>query len=329
MSAPGPRRVRPFELDPSKARPIDLPPEDQLPGEEETPEVLPPPAPKGRRWLGWGLGTGIVGVVGLQTVAYIDNLMATDPWLGLPLAILTSLVAVTAAALFAREMRDLLRLQRRARLRERAARMSGSELHGESGPLLEAVASELLPAPGLDRDITVYRSHATDVLDDGERLRLFERTVLAPIDRRAYRLVLESARDIGLLTALSPLGLLDGVLVLWRTMLLLRAVARLYGMTPGTAASLSLLRRSLRNAALAGLADVVTHAATEHIGASLAAMLSARAGQGAGNALLAAKLGIEAIKASRPLPFVAETPPSLRNVRIALLDAPVDTRLRD
>src|SRR5690606_3009851 len=127
--------------------------------------------------------------------------------------------------------------------------------------------------------------------DDRERLILFERTVLAPVDRVAYRLVLDASRDIGLLTALSPLGLLDGFLVLWRTLVMLRAIARLYGMAPGALASLALLRRCIRNAALAGLADVVTHAAVEHVGVSLLALLSARAGQGAGNALLAARLG--------------------------------------
>ena len=72
-------------------------------------------------------------------------------------------------------------------------------------------------------------------MSDGELLRLFERRVLAPVDREAYRLVLQSSRDIGLLTALSPLGLLDGVLVLWRTSILFRSIARLYGMAPGPA----------------------------------------------------------------------------------------------
>ena len=157
-------------------------------------------------------------------------------------------------------------------------------------------------------------------MSDGELLRLFERQVLAPVDRQAYRLVLQSSRDIGLLTALSPLGLLDGVLVLWRTSILFRAVARLYGMAPGPTVTVSLLKGSIRNAALAGLADVVTHAAVESVGAGLLAMLSARAGQGAGNALLHARLGIEAIRQCRPLPFMAEEPPRLANIRKSLFE---------
>jgi putative membrane protein len=76
----------------------------------------------------------------------------------------------------------------------------------------------------------------------------------------------------------------------------------------------------VRNAALAGVADVVTHAAVEHVGAGLLALLSARAGQGAGNSLLHARLGIEAMRQCRPLPFMAEEPPRLASVRKALFD---------
>jgi putative membrane protein len=57
------------------------------------------------------------------------------------------------------------------------------------------------------------------------------------------------------------------------------------------------------------------------MGAGLAALLSARAGQGAGNAVLAARLGLEAVRLTRPLPFVVEKPPSLRQVTKSLFDA--------
>src|SRR4029078_6863357 len=106
-------------------------------------------------------------------------------------------------------------------------------------------------------------------------------------------------------------GVLYGVLVVWRTSILFRTIARLYGMAPGPTMTIALLKGSIRNAALAGLADCVTHAALEHVGAGLLALLSARAGQGAGNALLHARLGIEAIRQCRPLPFMAQQAPRL------------------
>ncbi len=336
--SPERRPPRPFELDPATVR-LVAEPQPSLPADEaEEPAALPVERPRPlRRGLvrvGW---LSLLAVLVLQAGRYLQGLVTTDPWYGWPLAILTMLFAVSVGAVVGRELLDLRRLHRRAELRIAAERLTRSELHGEAAPLLLAVRRELQPGPGLPEGLAAYDRHLTDALDDGERLRLFERDVLAPVDRRAYRLVLESARDIGILTALSPLGLLDGVLVLWRTTLMLRAIARLYGVAPGPAATLSLLRRCLRNAALAGLADIVTHAAFEHAGASLAAMLSARAGQGAGNALLSARLGIQAIKLARPLPFVAEEEPKLRHIRRALLEGdskdvrlkmgPIDDRL--
>ncbi len=314
------RPPRPFELDPATAGIVAEAEPKPIERAAETEPVEPAPNP--RRWLARLLAGGLVGLLLLQAVVHVRGLVAESPWLGWPFALLLAIVAGSTSVLVGRELAELRRLARRARLREAARRLVGSELHGEAPKLLDAVGRELAPArTTAHAELARFRERASDALADGERLVLFERTVLAPLDRRAYRLVLESARDIGLLTALSPVGLLDGLVVLWRTTFLLRAIARLYGMAPGPAASLALFRKCLRNAALAGIADVVTQATLEHAGASILSILSARAGQGAGNALLAAKLGLEAIRETRPLPFVAEEPPRLARLREALGEA--------
>ena len=230
-----------------------------------------------------------------------------------------ALFALTAFA--TGEIADMRRLSRRAATRADADRIADLRAAWRGRAAAGAARAASSPTGPCSRPASQqFNAQRHEAMSDGELLRLFERQVLAPVDRQAYRLVLQSSRDIGLLTALSPLGLLDGVLVLWRTSILFRAVARLYGMAPGPTATFALLKGSIRNAALAGLADVVTHAAVESVGAGLLAMLSARAGQGAGNALLHARLGIEAIRQCRPLPFMAEEPPRLANVRKALFE---------
>ncbi|MFO1037141.1 MAG: TIGR01620 family protein [Geminicoccaceae bacterium] len=320
--------VRPFELDPARPdlrpEPPPLPPTKGIdPADESTEEtaaVLAQP-PRRRSWrakLAGLFGIGLVGALVVQAVDYVESLLLTSPLLGIPFAIFLLLTVAAGLGYAWVEIRDLRRLSRRAEIRQEADRLAQSELHGQAEPLLKPILAELEAKPEFKSGVLEYTTHASDVLDDRERLTLFERKALAPVDRKAYRLVLEGARDIGVLTALAPTGLLDGVLVLWRTTLMLRAIARLYGMAPGPAVTASLLRRCIRNAALAGVADMVTQAALEHVGASLVALLSARAGQGAGNALLAGRLGIECMRVCRPLPFIAEEPPRLANVRKAL-----------
>lgn len=261
---------------------------------------------------------GLVGLLAWDAAARIGGLLVSAPLVGLPLAVFAALFVAGTGAVALREWRALRRLAGRAELRRRATLLVGSEFHGEADSLLHRIVTEL---PHTDPSILADPAGlGSPTASDGEKIELFERRVLAPLDRRAYRLVFESSRDIGVLTALSPAGIFAGALVLWRTLLLLRAIAALYGMSPGAAASLALFRRSLRNALLAGVADMATHAALEHMGAGLAAVLSARAGQGAGNAVLAARLGLEAIRLTRPLPFVVEKPPSLRQVTRRLFD---------
>lgn len=318
---------RPFELDPTGSGLIlEEPPRsgELVPADEPEPGEPPPGlAVKPRRWPSRLLGLftlGVAGAVTVQAIDYVGDLLVTDPWLGWPFAAFVGIVLASAGLFMAGEARDLRRLQGRAETRTTADRLAASELHGEAAPLLARLEQEFAARPEFRSGVLAFQAKRHDAMNDNELLRLFERQVLAPVDKAAYRLVLESSRDVGLLTALSPLGLLDGVLVLWRTTILFRSIARLYGMAPGPSMTLSLMRRSVRNAALAGLADVVTHAAVEHVGAGLLAMLSARAGQGAGNALLQARLGIEAIRQCRPLPFIDEAPPRLSSVRKALFE---------
>jgi putative membrane protein len=312
MNQKGP--IFPFELDPRTGRferveePVETRPEPELPAPLEKPRPW---------WKRPGLLAfiAIVGIVLLQAVDYLGGLIERAPLLGWPFAVLLGVAVFTAFAALWKEVFDIRRVRRAEKLRLTGARLATSELHGEAQPFLLALDQQLDERPKPDIQAAAERG-----LNDAEIVVLYERQVLAPRDKRAYRQVLEASRDIGLLTALSPLGLLDGVLVLWRTIMMLRGIARIYGLALSPAASISLLKNCIRNAAIAGLADAVSHAAVEHVGASLTALLSARAGQGAGNALLAGRLGLEVIRLTRPLPFIAEPQPRLSHVRAAIFD---------
>jgi putative membrane protein len=314
MTPKGP--ILPFEIDPLTGRFERV--EEPLETPAEKPE-LPIPLEKPRPWWrrpGLMALVAIVGIVLIQAVDYLTSLIERSPLLGWPFAALLGVAVFTAFAALWKEVFDIRRVRRAEKLRLTGARLATSELHGEALGFLASLDQQLDARQKPDIEAAAERG-----LSDAEIVVLYERQVLAPRDKRAYRLVLEASRDIGLLTALSPLGLLDGVLVLWRTTMMLRSIARAYGLALSPAASISLLKSCIRNAAIAGLADAVSHAAVEHVGASLTALLSARAGQGAGNALLAGRLGLEAIRLTRPLPFIKEPQPRLSHVRAAIFDA--------
>jgi putative membrane protein len=316
--------VKPFELDAATTA-FESEPQQEVALPADQRQLAAEMARKnkrgGRFWRRLGtLGiVAAIGAVAVSTISRLQDQIATQPLIGIPMAVLIAIVAVSAVGIFGHELIQLRRLSRRSWLRAEGHRLATSDLHGDSEALIGSVNGGLPRSQPLEAAQADFRRQDDDALADGERLRLYEMTVLKPVDRLAYRLVLESSRDIGVLTALAPYGLLDGLLVLWRTTIMLRQIARLYGVAPGAATTASLLRRCLRNSAIAGLADVASHALLEQAGASLITLLSAKAGQGAGNALLSARLGLEAIKECRPLPFIATQPPSLGQLRKAIL----------
>jgi putative membrane protein len=314
-------RIAPFELDPATLEPGRLELVEPEPLAKPLVPVAEPPPARARPWrrlLLWGGGLTLTALLGLEAYDLLAELFARSVWLGGAFALLLGAAVAGALGLAGREVVSLRRLARAEQLRADGERLLNSEVHGQAGALIERIERLYGEREDLRPALAAFRAQASDALNDGEQLRLFASTVLAPLDRRANQLVLRGARDIGALTALSPLGLLDSALVLARTVIMLRAIARLYGVRPGAVASMTLLRRTVRNVLAAGVGDLVSDAAVEATGATLLSALSARAGQGVVNGLLAAKLGLAAMQVCRPLPFTQDQLPSLRQLRAEL-----------
>ncbi|HEX5795714.1 MAG TPA: TIGR01620 family protein [Geminicoccaceae bacterium] len=314
-------RIAPFELDPTTLDPSRLELVEPEPAPAPLVPAPEPPPTRARPWrrlLLWGGALSLLALLGLEAYDLLAELFARSVWFGGALALLLGITLAGALGLVGRELNSLRRLARAEHLRQDGERLLHSEVHGQAGALLARIERLYDGRAELQERLASFRGQASDALSDGEQLRLFAATVLGPLDQSAYQIVRRGARDIGALTALSPLGLLDGVLVLARTLAMLRAIARLYGVRPGALASLSLLRRTLRNVLAAGVGELMSDAAVEATGATLLSTLSARAGQGVVNGLLAAKLGLAAMQLCRPLPFTAAELPSLRQLRTEL-----------
>lgn len=319
MTERGP--IAPFELDPRQADRLEL----------VRPEAPPAPVvvertvmPQSRRpWLRLFFAAGavlLIGWLGLEAYDFVAGLFDRSSVLGLAFAVVLALVALGAIGALGRELADLRRLERAEQLRLTGERLIASELHGQADAYVEQLERLYRGRADLAEPLARFARQTSDALNDGERLRLFARTVLAPLDRQARRLVTRGARDIGALTALSPLGLLDSAIVLWRTLLMLRAIAGLYGVRPGPAASIRLLRRTLAHVLAAGVGELMSDAAVETAGASLLSVISTRIGQGAVHGLLAARLGLAAVQICRPLPFVEGELPSMKQLRAELFE---------
>ncbi len=314
--------LAPFELDPHKVEPgriVLVEPEPSLPAVVE-PAPGPSPRRPWRRLLLLGGAGFLAALLGLEAYDFVVDLFVRSELLGGAFSVLLALAAAGAFGLTASEIASLRRLTKLGDLRASGAHLLTSQVHGQADPLLDRVERIYRDRAELRGPIERFHREASDALNDGERVRLFATTVLTPLDRRAYQAVTTCARDIGALTALSPLGVLDGLIVLGRTLAMLRAIATVYGVRPGAAATTALLRRTVRNIIAAGVGELVSDAAVETLGASLLSFLSTRAGQGVVNGVLAARLGLSAMQLCRPLPFAADELPSLKQLRKELFE---------
>lgn len=317
--------ISPFELDPTKLRPGDIEmvqPEADGPLPAPLAPAIEPDEPRRRPWLKLLLGAGavfVVGLLGLNAYDFAAGLFDRSVWLGGAFSALLALVAVGAVGVVGREFWSLRRLGRVEDLRVEGEQLMASEAHGRGEDFLRKVEKLYRERTELDKPIWRFHDQASDALNDRERLELFAHTVFGPIDQAAYQTVKRSGRDIAVLTALTPIGALDSLIVLVRTVTMMRGIAKLYGVRPGFTATIRLAKRGIRNIVIAGVGELVSHAAVETAGASLLRVLSARAGQGAVNGLLAARIGLSIMQICRPIPFTGDELPSLKKLRAEIL----------
>lgn len=279
------------------------------------------PAPHDRhwgRWLAGALGTLLVVSVGLDAADVLARAFAISWALGTAVSGVLGVAGLATLGLLAGELRSLARLRTVAALQAEAETLRHSGSFGSAPDFVARLATLYRLREDLAPDLDTLHQTLGDAHDDREMVHLVERTLLAPIDQRAYRTVLLAARDTTIASALSPAAVLDIAMVLWRNLKLIRDVATLYGARPGYAGALRLTRRVLTHVAASGLTDSLHHTVVDTLGGTVAAMVSARLGQGMINGLLTARVGLAAMHLCRPIAFTAENQPSLAAISQAL-----------
>ncbi|WP_083651442.1 YcjF family protein [Vreelandella massiliensis] len=270
-------------------------------------------APPKRRW---GLLFALVGGASLGAAELATGLPEAwrqSQWLAVAWQLLgISLIGLGGLSLL-KELSRLRRLKRHERLRDDLA-----ELPQRSAQQARKLAETLRQQLNLGDDDPHWQAfkQASQPHHSGEEtLTLLNHHLLAPRDREAQRLISRMSGETAVLTAISPLTLVDMGLVAWRNLAMVNRLCRLYGLELGYASRLRLFKRVLYNMAFAGASEMVAEAGTDMLSLDLAGRISARAGQGLATGLLSARLGLRAQRLCRPLAFTPEEQPKLADLR--------------
>lgn len=257
--------------------------------------------------------------LGLAVERLIADLFAAAPWLGWVALGLAAIALMAFLAIVTREIAGMMRERAIERLREAAADAVAVRDHEGA----KRVVAELLALYGGRLQTAGARARLSGldgtIIDADDRLAIAERELVAPLDGEAKRAIAQAAKQVSVVTAISPRAIVDVVFVVFAAVRLLRRVSRIYGGRPGMLGFLRLARAAFNHLAVTGGVAVGDSLLQQVLGLGLAARISAKLGEGVLNGLMTARFGLAALSVCRPLPFIREEPPRIGDVAGELL----------
>ena len=153
-----------------------------------------------------------------------------------------------------------------------------------------------------------------DVHDPGDLLRLAEKELITPLDQDARKVIVASAKNVAVVSALSPLMWIAMIYVLVENLRMLRKLSTVYGAAPGLIGGLRLARMVVTHIVATGGLAMTDDLLGQFLGQDVLRRLSRRLGEGAFNGALTARVGVAAIHVTRPLPYIEAEPARIRDL---------------
>jgi putative membrane protein len=286
-------------------------------------ETIAHPARRRVRWGAIALSAGgalFSLALALALDALVRDLFSRAGWLGWIGLALAALFLLAVLAMTAREIAGLFRLKRLARLRLKSDEAAARNDREEAVAALRALVSLYGSRPETAKGRRLLAGHLGEIIDGRDLLILAERDLIAPLDAHVRALTSAAARRVSVVTAVSPRAFFDVAFVLWECVRLIRRIAAIYGGRPGTLGLFRLLRAVVSHLAVTGSIAVGDTLLQQIVGHGLAGRLSTKLGEGVVNGLMTARIGLSAMDVCRPLPFLSEERPRLKDLTGDLLN---------
>ncbi len=135
-----------------------------------------------------------------------------------------------------------------------------------------------------------------------ELLPLLNEHLMKPLDEKAEKLILKYSRNSAIITAISPIAIVDILILFWQNYKLSIEIAKIYGFKPTFFSNLIIFKKVIENLIFAGVSEGVSESVTS----SLLTKLSYSISQGIVNGVLTIRVGLATMKLCRPVPFTKE-----------------------
>lgn len=272
-------------------------------------EIPPPPRRRYGRWFACLVLAFFAAALAYDAVLFLLSLFAVSALAGVAASALLAAALAVGCVWIVDEMRRFYAMRTADRVREAAARLRGSASHAEGLALVNRILPALAGNVAAHDGAVRLRAQLRHTHDGPDVLNLFAREVLDGLDKQAAARVARAARDTALGVAASPVGALDAVIGTVRALRMIREVATVYGLRPGTLGALRLMKRALLDASTFGAADIASDVVTDvmsGLGLRATGMIAGKFGEGAYAAVRMTRLGLATMQACRPIPFADE-----------------------
>ena len=233
--------------------------------------------------------------------------------------LLTALILVAGNSLW-REFIGLKQFKRRQKIKNQATELLSitqesktKEAKAFCDNLSKSLPGDLVFDADTAKKQQAWHDAVSSDYNSAELVQLYSRVVLTKVDEKAVNEVAKFSTEAVVLIALSPVALIDMLIMLSRNLRMINKIAGLYGLKLGYWSRIKLIKQVFVNMAYAGASELITDFGSDMLGVELLGKLSTRFGQGLGAGLLTARLGAKTMELCRPIPF--EEKPKLTQVR--------------
>ncbi|MPW27494.1 TIGR01620 family protein [Agarivorans sp. B2Z047] len=274
---------------------------------------------KASPWLKYGFSAALAIAFGEMALSLIELWQSSPTRAAIYSAVFASIVMGLGAISF-RELAKLRRLKHYQKEHQLGAALLDQE--SSDGSKAKAYCEKLAKLQGLtdSQEYLSWKNWLSDSHTNKEIVSLYSETVLSPLDNRAKQVISKWSSEAAVLVAISPLALVDMLIIFWRNIKMIEAVAKIYGIELGYLSRIRLIKQVFANMIYAAASEVVADVGSDLLGAELTAKLSAKAAQGIGAGLLTARLGFKTMEQVRPIPWTLNNKPKTQQLKGILLD---------
>ncbi len=291
----------------------DWQPEDELINSlDDEPETISRPS-----WLWRSIAALFSVIVVVEAVDFFTIGFTESPIItAIYAALLFCLVIVSGRAVL-REVIGLRQFKKQQQVQSQVKALTAGEGNLSASELCEKISKQL-PCDLLTEQEQQWSELNIDDYSDAELLQLYSRLVLTKVDKKAVAEIAKFSSESVVLIALSPVAILDMLIMVSRNLRLIDKIAGLYGLKLGYWSRIKLIRQVFVNMVYAGASELVADFGADMLGADVLGKLSGRLSQGLGAGLLTARLGLKTLKLCRPIPFETDAP-KLGDIRKEML----------